>query len=65
MHEFVVFATFLIFFSCESSKAFFENVHSKRIITSDNDIDSKIEFKTIDEEWVVDVAAHYMFIVDS
>jgi hypothetical protein len=63
MHELVLSLPFLIFLCCESGKAFFEHVHSERIVTGDNDIYSQVELEPIDEEWIVDVPRNHMLLL--
>jgi len=64
VHEFVVFTSFLILFCCKSSKTFFKNINSKRIVTSDHNVDSKIKFKSINEKRVINVSRNDMFIIN-
>lgn len=64
MHEFIILASLLILFSCKSSKTFFENINSKRIITGYNHVNSQIKFESIDEERIVNVSRNNMFIIN-
>jgi hypothetical protein len=53
MHEFVVFVNLLgVGFTRESSKTLFEHIYLKRLIRCDKNIDSQVEFVTVNQQGI-------------
>ncbi len=64
MHVTIVFVKFCrITFGCESCETFFENVYTKRLVGCDYYVDPKVEFMTVNKQWVRDVTRDYTGLI--
>ena len=53
MHVLVVFIDFRsVCFTCESCKALLKDIYSQGFVGGDEDINAKIEFVTVYQQWI-------------